>query len=313
MKKIPVIVVCGATASGKTSLAINLAKEYNGEVISADSMQIYKGMDIGTAKPSIEEMDGIIHHMIDVCDITDIYNVSDYCDAAHKVIEDVYNRKKIPIVCGGTGLYIDSLINDIDFSESTNNEEIRKGLIDYAEENGSEKLYEMLQHLDPVAAQSIHSNNIKRVIRAIEHIKLTGELFSEYKKNAAGRESRYNPIWLMIDMDREILYDRINRRVDIMAENGLEDEARKIYNMNLPDNLTSLCGIGYKELFEYFKGNCSRDEAFENIKQNSRRYAKRQLTWFRRNRKINYLNFNDSLMIQAKKIIGDEFNGKIYI
>lgn len=308
MNKIPVIIVCGPTASGKTSLAIEISKKYNGEVVSADSMQIYKGMDIGTAKPDEAEKEGIPHHMLDIAEITDNFSVSDYCDIAHGIIKDIRERGKLPVICGGTGLYIDSLVSDLDFTESNNDEKIRKELTEYAEINGAESLHDMLKELDPASAESIHKNNVKRVIRAIEHIKLTGELFSEYKKTAAQRESRYNPLWFMIDMDRKLLYDRINKRVDIMKDNGLEAEAKNIFNMNLPDNLTSLCGIGYKELFEYFRGECTMEEAFKNIKQNSRRYAKRQLTWFRRNEKINLLKYGENMLFDAEKII-DEWKG----
>lgn len=298
MNKIPVIVVCGPTASGKTSLSIELAKKYDGEVISADSMQIYRKMDIATAKPTKEEMQGIKHHMIDVCDISDMFSVSDYCTAAHEIIADVVSRGKMPIICGGTGLYINSLTDDLDFSESEEDKSIRDALAARARDN-SEELYKELAEKDPLAAKSIHKNNVKRVIRALEHIYITGEKFSDYKIRASKRESRYNPLFLAVRLERDVLYERINKRVDIMMSCGLEQEARQLYDMHLPENLTSLCSIGYKELFEYFDGACSLEDAVEAIKQNSRRYAKRQLTWFRRNDKINYV----SDVSEAEKII----------
>ncbi len=297
-KKIPVIVVCGPTASGKTSLSIEIAKKYDGEIVSADSMQIYRTMDIATAKPTKEEMQEAKHHMIDICDITDMFSVSDYCAMTHGIISDIFARGKMPIVCGGTGLYINSLIDDLDFSKSDENSEIRSSLSKRAEED-SGALYLELCERDPEAAESIHEKNVKRVIRALEHIYITGEKFSDYKKRAVEKESRYNPLFLMIDHDREVLYERINRRVDIMIEDGLLAEARKIYGMQLPRTLTSLSSIGYKELFDYFDGNCTLEAAVELIKQSSRRYAKRQLTWFRRNDKINHVKSAE----EAEKII----------
>ncbi len=297
-KKIPVIVVCGPTASGKTSLSIEIAKKYDGEIVSADSMQIYRTMDIATAKPTKEEMQEAKHHMIDICDITDMFSVSDYCAMTHGIISDIFARGKMPIVCGGTGLYINSLIDDLDFSKSDENSEIRSSLSKRAEED-SGALYRELCERDPEAAESIHEKNVKRVIRALEHIYITGEKFSDYKKRAVEKESRYNPLFLMIDHDREVLYERINRRVDIMIEDGLLAEARKIYDMQLPRTLTSLSSIGYKELFDYFDGKCTLEAAVELIKQSSRRYAKRQLTWFRRNDKINHVKSAE----EAEKII----------
>lgn len=301
--KTSITVICGPTASGKTDLAIAAAKHFGGEVISADSMQIYREMDIGTAKPTKEEMQSIPHHMIDVADITENYSVSDYCNGAHTAAAEIANRGNLPIIAGGTGLYIDSFINDLDFSKSTSNDEIRQSLLEYAEKNGSEALHNRLAVLDPVAAAATHHNNVKRVIRALEHIEITGEKFSEYKLRAAEKESRYQPVWLFIDVDRQLLYDRINRRVDIMMEKGLLEEAERIYNKNLPRTLTALGGIGYKELFDYFDGHCTLDDAIEAIKQNSRRYAKRQLTWFRRNTELNLIPFGDEMTETALKII----------
>jgi len=294
--KIPVVVICGPTASGKTALAIEVAKRFDGEVVSADSMQIYRTMDIGTAKPTEEEKRGIVHHMIDVVSPEQNYSVSDYCEAAHKVILDIYNRGKLPVVAGGTGLYIDSLINNLDFSQSVNDKSIRLELEKIAEENGKEYLHEMLRELDADSANAIHMNNVKRVIRAIEHIKITGEKFSDYKRRAAENESPYAPLYIFINVDRELLYERINMRVDIMMDAGLEEEALNLYKRDLPRELTAFGGIGYKELFEYFDGNCTLEEAVEAIKQGSRRYAKRQLTWFRKNEHIINVSFGENLV-----------------
>ncbi|MBQ7976457.1 MAG: tRNA (adenosine(37)-N6)-dimethylallyltransferase MiaA, partial [Clostridia bacterium] len=289
--KIPVLAVCGPTASGKTALAVELAKRFDGEVVSSDSMQIYKGMDIGTAKPTAEEMQGVVHHMLDVAEIDCNFSVSDYCRMAHKIIADIHSRGKLPVIAGGTGLYVDSLLNDIDFNSGESDRSVR---LKYENTDAAE-LHALLQKLDPEAAAEIHMNNVKRVIRALEHIEITGEKFSQYKKKAASGESRYNPLILFIDWDREELYKRINLRVDIMVKEGLLDEARRIYDAGCDRSLTSMCAIGYKELFEYFDGNLTLDEAIDSIKQNSRRYAKRQLTWFRRNERLCRLNANENL------------------
>ncbi len=299
MMKIPVLAVCGPTASGKTTLAVELAKRFDGEVVSSDSMQIYKDMNIGTAKPTEEEKQGVVHHMLDVIEIDCNFSVSDYCDMAHRIIGDIHNRGKLPVIAGGTGLYVDSLLNDIDFNSGESRRDVREMFSGYS----PSELYEMLELKDPEAAETIHMNNVKRVIRALEHIELTGEKFSEYKKKAAGRDSRYNPLILFIDWDREELYKRINKRVDIMVDSGLLDEARRIYDIGYDRSLTSMCAIGYKELFEYFDGNLSIDEAIESIKQNSRRYAKRQLTWFRRNNDLCMLSpYENITEVAAEKV-----------
>ncbi len=302
-KNIPLLAVCGPTASGKTSLGIDIAKKYNGEIVSSDSMQIYKDMDIGTAKPTFSEMQGVVHHMFDIVPISSNYSVSDYCTRAHGIIENIHSRGCLPILAGGTGLYVDSLINDIDFSKGAHDENIRQKYLQIYNEHGGEYLWGLLLKEDREAAENIHANNTKRVIRALEHLELTGQKFSEYKQIAASRKSRYNSLVLYIDMDRQKLYERINRRVDIMIEAGLVDEAKKLYDMNYDRSLTAMCAIGYKELFEYFDGNITLEAAIDDIKQNSRRYAKRQMTWFRRNKDMKILSGEQNLLNQAVPII----------
>lgn len=297
--KIPLIAVCGPTASGKTALSIELAKRFGGEVVSSDSMQIYRQIDIGTAKPTVDEMCGIPHHMIDIADIDTPFSVSDYCEMASAVIKGISARKKLPILAGGTGLYVDSLINNIDFTKSSNDYSVREKYTKILDEDGPVALHNILKKADPTAAANIHFNNSKRVIRALEHIEITGQLFSEYKIKASSKESPYESLMFFINIDREVLYQRINKRVDIMIKNGLIDEAKFIYDQNYDRTLTAMCAIGYKELFDYFDGKCSLDEAIDSIKQNSRRYAKRQLTWFRRNDKLIHLDFNDNILENA--------------
>lgn len=304
MEKIPLIVVAGATASGKTSLAINLAKEFNGEVVSADSMQIYKYMDIGTAKPTKEEMDGVVHHLIDVVAPDVNFSVAEYCNMAHDVILDITKRGRLPILAGGTGLYINSVVNDVKFEEAEKDELLRSELMKIAEEEGSDKLHKILEEIDPKSAEKIHANNIKRVIRAIEVFKTTGERLSDH--NEKTKISRYKPIMFEILWDREELYKRIDKRVDIMIEQGLELEAKKLYDMGYAKDLTSMQGIGYKEMFMYFDGEWDFSEAVDKIKQYSRNYAKRQNTWFKRDTKIIRLNPHEDYLKKASEIIRKE-------
>lgn len=303
MKKIPLIVVAGATASGKTSLAINIAKEFNGEVVSCDSMQIYKYMDIGTAKPTLSEMDGVKHHLIDIITPDVNFSVADYCKLAHEAISDITKRGKLPVLAGGTGLYINSVVNDVEFEESDENPELRKELSEFAEKNGTSALHKILEEIDPVSAEKIHENNIKRVIRAIEVFRTTGERLSDHNEKSKEIESRYNPVMMEILWDREKLYERINRRVDIMIDLGLEEETKKLYDMGYTKDLTSMQGIGYKEMFEYFDGVWSFSEAVDKIKQYSRNYAKRQNTWFKKDERIVRLTPSDDVIKQASALI----------
>ena len=307
MKKIPLIVVAGPTASGKTRLAIDIAKEFNGEIVSADSMQIYKYMDIGTAKPTIEEQAEVKHHLIDFLEPDEEFSVADYTKLAHKTIADITKRGKIAVMCGGTGLYIDSIVNDVDFGEMETDYKYREQLREIAEKEGGQKLIEMLAEFDPISAERLHPNNIKRVIRAIEFYKISGIPISQHQENTKMAESRYNPIMFCIDHDRSILYERINRRVDIMLEEGLLEEVKKIMDMGYTKDLNSMKGIGYKEIMDYYDGLYSLEEAVEAVKQGSRRYAKRQITWFRRNDKITMLN-PDNALEKAKEVINEKTN-----
>ncbi len=287
MKK-KILAVVGATASGKTDMAISLAKEFDGEIVSADSMQIYKGMDIATAKPSIEEMQGIPHHLIDFLERDVSFSVADYVKLANEKISDIISRGKLPIIAGGTGLYIDSLLNNVKFSETKKDEEYCKSLEKFAEINGNDELYKILAETDPESAVSIHPNNLVRVIRALEVYHTTGRKLSELKAESRLEESPYDSFIIGLDYSkRDILYDRINRRVDIMLERGLADEAGNLY-LESGKMKTASNAIGYKELIPYFENVQSFDECVDKIKQETRHYAKRQLTWFRKNQKINW-------------------------
>ncbi len=302
--KIPVIVVAGPTASGKTDLAIDIANAVGGEIVSADSMQIYKYMDIGTAKPTKEERKKCPHYLIDFVDPRVEFSVADYVGVAHARIEDIVSRGKIPVMCGGTGLYINSVIDDVEFGEYENDMKLREELREIAEKDGGEKLIEMLREFDPVSAERLHPNNLKRVIRAIEFFRISGVPISEHQEETKKKESRYEPIMFLIDRPREELYERINRRVDVMIETGLVDEVKSLLNKGFTRDLNSMQGIGYKEIIAYLEGEIPLEEAIDRVKQNSRHYAKRQLTWFRRDEriiKLNYENaFNEALDIINK-------------
>lgn len=302
-KKIPVVVVAGATASGKTKLGIEIARLFNGEVISCDSMQIYKKLNIGTAKPTKAEMDGIVHHGIDIAEPNEEFSVQKFCEYAHEKIKDIHSRGKLPVLVGGTGLYIDNVILATTFCAPQRNEEISLSLRKFAEENGNDALYNVLLKEDPQAALKLHPNDVKRIIRAIETVRTTGKTRDELD-SLSRAESPYNTVFFAIDMDRELLYERINKRVDIMLEDGLIDEVKSLYPQR-KELKTALSAIGYREILAYLKGLCSLFEAAELIKRNSRRYAKRQLTWFRRNKDINWLSFQNATE-EATKIIKEK-------
>ena len=295
MTKIPLIVVAGPTASGKTSLAIDIAKTLDGEIVCADSMQIYKYMDIGTAKATRDEQAQCPHHLMDIVEPDCEFSVADYTELAHKTISDIVSRGKTPIMCGGTGLYIDSVVNDVEFGEFENDYTLRRELEELAKKEGSQRLIDMLSEFDPLSAKKLHPNNLKRIIRAIEFYKVSGIPISEHQHMTKLKESRYNAVEFIIDRERYELYDRINRRVDIMMDEGLTDEVKTLIDRGYSPELNSMQGIGYKELIEYFEGKSTLDEAVVAIKQNSRRYAKRQLTWFRRNENIHWLSPDNAL------------------
>ncbi len=301
-EKIPVIAIVGPTASGKTVLGVELAKLYDGEIVSADSMQIYKGMDIATAKPSEEEMDGIPHHLIDFIHMDKVFSVADYVELAGKVIRDIHNRGKLPIIVGGTGLYVTSLLENIQFTETETNYSLREELVGYANEHGKEALHRRLCAIDPEAAAEIHPNNLVRVVRALEVCIETGEKFSVLKEKSRSRETPYKYCIIGLDYkDRSLLYERINNRVDQMVKSGLVEEARKVWQSG--GMKTAANAIGYKELVPYFEGQAELNDCIEEIKLQTRHYAKRQLTWFRKNKQIEWLfldNINNLKKIREK-------------
>ncbi|WP_300278896.1 tRNA (adenosine(37)-N6)-dimethylallyltransferase MiaA [Peptacetobacter sp.] len=277
---IPLIILTGPTAVGKTDLSIQLAKSINAEIVSADSMQIYKYMDIGSAKVTEEEMQGVKHYLVDEIDPSTPFSVSEYKNMAEDYIDTISKNGKNVIVTGGTGLYLNSLIYDMDFAKSNANQELRDKLNKELEENGPNYMYEKLLSLDKDAAQRIHPNNTKRVIRAIE-VLMSGEKMNDFSKDLRYNK-KYKPIIIVLNRDRKELYDRINLRVDIMLKNGLIEEVKGLLNRGYTEDMISMQGIGYKEIIKYFKGEYTLEEAIEIIKRDSRRYAKRQLTWFRR-------------------------------
>lgn len=280
MKKIPLIILTGPTAVGKTDLSIKLSKSLNAEIISADSMQIYKYMDIGSAKVTKEEMDGVIHYMIDEVTPDVPFSVSEFQMRSEKYIEEINKKGKNVLITGGTGLYLNSLIYNMDFAKSNANNEIREKLEQELAENGIDYMHEKLRGLDEEAANRIHKNNTKRVIRAIE-VCMSGQKMNDFSKDLRYNE-KYKPIIIVLNRDREVLYQRINKRVDIMLENGLLDEVKELLKMGYTIDMISMQGIGYKEMIKYLDGEYTYDEAIEIIKRDSRRYAKRQLTWFKR-------------------------------
>lgn len=302
------IVVAGPTASGKTRLAIDIAKSVNGEIVNADSMQIYKYMNIGSAKPTLEEQSEAKHHLIDFLEPDEEFSVADYTELAHKIIAEIASRGKIPIMCGGTGLYINSVVNDITFGEIETDYKLREELNELAKQHSSQYLLDILKEFDPVSAQRLHPGNLRRIVRAIEFYRTTGIPISEHQEMTKQKESRYEPLMLCVKWDREVLYDRINKRVDIMLNDGLLDEVKCLMEMGYTKELNSMKGIGYKEVIDYFEGNMSLEDTVNLIKQSSRRYAKRQLTWFRRDKRIHWLDANEDFLAEGiqlcKEFIG---------
>lgn len=289
MNKPTVIVICGPTASGKTALSIELAKRINGEIVSADSMQIYKDMDIGSAKVTQDEMEGIQHYLIDCVLPSERYSVANYKQDAKNAIEEILKKRKTPIVVGGTGLYIDSLIYEIEYKDIKINEEYRKELERIREEEGLEVLYKKALEIDPIAMEKISSNDYKRITRILEIYEATGKTKTQQEAESRLNEIPYNYKVFAIDYDREKLYERINKRVDIMIEKGLVEEVKTLLE-KYTEFPTAMQGLGYKEVKQYLDGELNKEEMIEKIKQESRRYAKRQFTWFRKNKQTIWIN-----------------------
>ncbi|EES48581.1 tRNA (adenosine(37)-N6)-dimethylallyltransferase MiaA [Clostridium botulinum] len=285
-----ILVLGGPTAVGKTELSIKLAEKLNGEIISADSMQIYKKMDIGSAKVTKEEMRDINHHMIDIVSPEEDFSVADFKNIGEKAIKEIIANEKLPMIVGGTGLYINSLTCNVTFTESEKDDEYRTYLESLAEANGNNYVHEMLKEIDEISYRDIHPNNRKRVIRALEVYKISGKPFSSYNVGDDFYKTDYDVFYYVLTMDREKLYNRINKRVDIMIENGLIDECIELKKLGYTSNMQSMQGIGYKEILYYLDKKISLDEAVNLIKQGSRNYAKRQLTWFRRDPRCTFLD-----------------------
>ena len=302
MTKPKVIVICGPTASGKTALSIELAKKINGEIVSCDSMQIYKDMDIGTAKPTIEEMQGIKHYMLDFVSPDERYSVADYKKQAKQAIREIIEKGKVPIVVGGTGLYVDSLIYEIEYQDIEFDEKYRKQLEERSEKEGLEVLYNEAKKIDPEAIIKISPNDKKRILRILEIYNATGKNKTEQEKESRKNEVEFDYKVYAISWDREKLYDRINQRVDIMIDQGLIEEVKKIYSKynKFP---TAMQGLGYKEVLEYLEGKCNKQEMIDKIKQETRRYAKRQLTWFRKNKQTIWLDGQEKIQNNIEIIL----------
>ena len=306
MEKPTVIVICGPTASGKTALSIELAKKINGEIVSADSMQIYKDMNIGSAKVTKDEMDGIKHYLIDVVSPDERYSVADYKKAAKAAIKEILENNKTPIIVGGTGLYVDSLIYEIEYNNIKIDEEYRELLKSIKENEGLEKLYKMAQEIDPEAMKKISKNDYKRISRVLEIYHETGKTKTQQEAESRLKEIPYNYKVFAIDYERKKLYDRINKRVDIMIENGLIKEVQNLLN-KYQEFPTAMQGLGYKEVKQYLENQISKEEMIEKIKQESRRYAKRQITWFKKNDNTIWINGLNSIS-ENIKIIMEESN-----
>ena len=318
----PLVILAGPTAVGKTELSIRLAKRINGAIISADSMQVYKYMDMGSAKIMPAEMEGVKHYLIDELDPSDEFNIVRFQQMAKDALKEIYANGQIPIVAGGTGFYIQALLYDIDFTHQDSDEAFRKEMADYAAEYGAEALHEKLKEIDPVSYKTIHANNTKRVIRALEYYRMTGQPISTHNEQEHQKVSPYNFAYFILTDDRKHLYDRIDYRVDLMMKKGLVDEVKNLYDMGYHKDMVSMQGLGYKELLSYLDGECSLEEAVYIIKRETRHFAKRQLTWFRRERDVIWLDksayqYNDQRiltdmcrMLQEKGICDESVIGE---
>ncbi len=288
-----IIVIVGPTAVGKTYVSVELARKLNTEVISADSMQIYKGMDVGTAKITENEKRGVIHHMIDIVNPDENYSVSEFKNDAEKIIDNLLLKDKIPVIAGGSGLYVNSLIYDLDFSNAKSNEKLREYYTYYYKEYGEDALYDKLIKIDPISAQRIHKNNIKRVIRALEVYDITGKKFSELNTDVRKESKKYDCVLIGLSMERKVLYERINQRVDEMLSNGLVEEVKSLIDNGYDKNLVSMRGIGYKEIIDYLEGSMDLEEAANILKRNTRRFAKRQYTWFLKDKNVKWFSMDN--------------------
>lgn len=290
MMKKPLIILTGPTAVGKTKLSIRLAKAIGGEIISADSMQVYRGMDIGSAKVTKEEMEGVPHYLIDVLNPDEEFHVVRFQQMAKQAMEEIYAKGKVPIVAGGTGFYIQALLYDIDFTENETDSNYRHELEQLAKEKGAEYLHGMLRQVDKKSAEIIHANNVKRVIRALEFYQQTGTKISEHNEKERLKESPYDFCYFVLNDERSNLYDRINRRVDKMLEDGLVEEVKSLKEQGFTKDMVSMQGLGYKEILDYLNGNTSLHEAVYILKRDTRHFAKRQITWFKRERDVIWVN-----------------------
>ena len=302
--KRPLIILTGPTAVGKTKASIGLAKALNGEIISADSMQVYKYMDIGSAKIRPEEMQGIKHYLIDELEPDEEFHVVRFQQMAKKAMKEIYAKGKIPIVVGGTGFYIQALLYDIDFMESNENSAYRKELEQLVAEKGADYIHNMLREVDPVSAETIHANNVKRVIRALEFYQQTGEKISEHNEQERAKESPYDFCYFVLNDDRERLYERINLRIDQMLEEGLVEEVAFLKDKGYTRDMVSMQGLGYKEILDYLNGECTLEDAIYILKRDTRHFAKRQLTWFRRERDVIWIDkqtyaYNEEQILEA--------------
>ena len=311
-KKKPMIILTGPTAVGKTDLSIQLAKAMNGEIISADSMQVYRHMDIGSAKVTPEEMDGVSHHLIDVLEPEEEFNVVVFQKLAKEALTGIYERGHIPIIVGGTGFYIQALLYDIDFTENDGDTAIRRELEKLAQTQGAGCLHQMLQEIDPESAAAIHQNNVKRVIRAIEFYRQTGKKISLHNEQEREKQSPYQFLYYVLDTDRKTLYERIDRRVDLMMEHGLVDEVKHLADMGCTRDMVSMQGLGYKEILDYLSGEITLEEAVYILKRDTRHFAKRQITWFKRERDVRWLEL-EQFQNDRKKVLEhilDEIEGE---
>ncbi len=311
MKKKPLVILTGPTAVGKSALSISLAKAIDGEIISADSMQVYKYMDIGTDKITPEQMEGVPHYLIDEFEPDKEFNVVTFQKYSKKYISEIYEKNKIPILVGGTGFYIQAVLYDIDFKEAEDDYAYRNKLEKLAKEKGRDYIHKQLEKIDPESAKAIHPNNLQRVIRALEYYKETGELMSDHNKKQKEKTSPYNFCYFVLNKDREKLYNSINLRVDEMFEEGLVDEVKSLLDRGYTKDLVSMQGLGYKEIIPYILGERTLEEAIYLLKRDTRHYAKRQLTWFRREENINWINKEDytndkNILSHMKELLFDK-------